>query len=73
MKIVDSHKCLLCTNIPETIEHAFIECQKTHSDAENMLGTLYDNSIIGMVISLTKKKIYKSRQKGKVTNIVQSF
>ena len=34
-----------------------------------MFGTLYDNSIIGTVISLTKKKIYKSRQKGKVTNI----
>ena len=31
MKIVDSPECPLCDNIPETIEHAFLECQKIHS------------------------------------------
>ena len=28
MKIVDSPECPLYNNIPETIEHAFLECQK---------------------------------------------
>ena len=31
MKIVDSPECPLCNNIPQTIEHAFIECQKIHT------------------------------------------
>ena len=31
MKIVDSPECPLCNNIPETIEHAFLECQKIHT------------------------------------------
>ena len=31
MKIVDSPECPLCNNTPETIEHAFIECQKTQT------------------------------------------
>ena len=30
MKIVDSPECPLCNNIPETIEHAFVECHKIH-------------------------------------------
>ena len=29
MKIVDSPECLLCNKTPNTIVHAFIECQKT--------------------------------------------
>ena len=28
MKIVDSPECPLCNNTPETIEHAFVRCQK---------------------------------------------
>ena len=84
MKIVDSPECPLCKNIPETIEHAFLECQKIHilwrqievwlgmvlrdnikiSDSEKIFGTAYKNSIIDSVILLTKKKIYKNRQKG---------
>ena len=31
MKIVDGPECPLCNNIPETIEHAFLECQKIHT------------------------------------------
>ena len=31
MKSVDSAECPLCNNTPETIVHAFIECQKTHT------------------------------------------
>ena len=31
MKIVDSPECPLCNNTPETIEHAFLECQKTYT------------------------------------------
>ena len=31
MKIVDSPECALCNNTPETIEHAFLECQKIHT------------------------------------------
>ena len=31
MKIVDSRECPLCNNTPETIEHAFLECQKIHT------------------------------------------
>ena len=31
MKIVDSPECPLCNYIPDTIEHAFIECQKIHT------------------------------------------
>ena len=31
MKIVDSPECPLCNNTPETIEHAFLECQKIHT------------------------------------------
>ena len=31
MEIVDSPECPLCNNTPETIEHAFIECQETHT------------------------------------------
>ena len=41
------------------------------SDSENIFGTAYKNSIIYMVMLLTKKKIHKNRQKGKVTNIVE--
>ena len=91
MKIVDSPECPLCNNTPETIEHAFIEFQKTHtlrrqvelwlsmvlkykikiSDSEEIFDTVYTNSIIDTVILLTKKKIYKNRQKGKVTNTAE--
>ena len=28
MNIVDSPKCPLCNNTPQTIDHAFLECQK---------------------------------------------
>ena len=31
MNIVDSPECHLCNNTPETIEHAFLECQKIHT------------------------------------------
>ena len=41
------------------------------SDTEKIFGTAYKNSIIDTVISLTKKKIYKNRQKSKVTNIAE--
>ena len=91
MEIVGSPECPLCNNTLETIEHAFIECQKTHtlwrqvelwlsmvlkdkikiSDSEKEFGTACKNSIIDTVILLAKKKIYKNRQKGKVTNIVE--
>ena len=91
MKIVDSPESPLCNNTPETIEHAFIEFQKTHtlrrqvelwlsmvlkykikiSDSEEIFDTVYTNSIIDTVILLTKKKIYKNRQKGKVTNTAE--
>ena len=30
-KSVDSPECPLCNNIPETIEHALLECQKIHT------------------------------------------
>ena len=39
------------------------------SDSEKIFGTASNDSIIYRVILLTKKKIYKNRQKGKVTNI----
>ena len=39
------------------------------SYSEKIFGTAYKNSIIDTMILLTKKKIYKNRQKGKVTNI----
>ena len=91
MKIVDNLECPLCNNTPETIEHAFLECQKIHtlwrqvelslgmvlrdnikiSDSEKIFGTANRNSIIDIVILLTKNKIYKNRQKGKVTNIAE--
>ena len=41
------------------------------SDSEEIFGTAYKNSIIDTVILLTKKKIYKNRQKGKLTNIAE--
>ena len=41
------------------------------SDSEKIIGTAYKNSIIDTVILLTKKKIYKNRQNGKVTNIAE--
>ena len=41
------------------------------SDSEKIFGTAYKNSIIDTVILLTKKKIYKNRQNGKVTNIAE--
>ena len=41
------------------------------SDSEKIFGTAYKNSIIDAVILLTKKKIYKNRQKGKVTNVAE--
>ena len=41
------------------------------SDSERIFGTAYNNSIIDTVMLLTKKKIYKNRQKGKVTNIAE--
>ena len=31
MKIVDRPECPLCNNTPKKIEHAFIWCQKTHT------------------------------------------
>ena len=31
MKTVDSPECSICNNIPEAIEHAFLECQKIHT------------------------------------------
>ena len=81
----------LCNNIPETVEHAFLKCQKIHTlwrqvevwlgmvlrdsikiaDSEKVFGTAYKNSIIDTVILLTKRKIYKNRQNGKVTNIAE--
>ena len=33
--------------------------------------TVYKNAVIDTVILMTKKKIYKNRQKGKVTNITE--
>ena len=36
-----------------------------------MFGTAYNNLIIEIMISLTKKKIYDNRQNGKVTNIAE--
>ena len=41
------------------------------SYSEKIFGTAYKNSIIDTVILFTKKKIYKNRQKGKVTNIAE--
>ena len=41
------------------------------SDSEKIFGTAYKNSIIDSVTLLTKKKIYKDRQKGKVTYIAE--
>ena len=41
------------------------------SYSEKIIGTAYKNSIIDTVILLTKKKIYKKRQKGKVTIITE--
>ena len=42
------------------------------SDSERILGTTYKNPIIYTVILLIiKKKIYKHRQKGKVTNFAE--
>ena len=41
------------------------------SDSEKIFGTAYKSSIVETVILLTKKKIYKNRQNGKVTNIAE--
>ena len=41
------------------------------SDSEKIFGTACRNSIIDTVILLTKKKMYKNRQNGKVTNIAE--
>ena len=41
------------------------------SDSEKIFGSAYKNCMIDTVILLTKKKIYKSGQKGKVTNIAE--
>ena len=86
---MDSPECPLCNNTPETTEHAFIKCQKTHtlwrqvelwssmvlkdniSDFKKICGTAYKNSINDTVILLTKKRIYKHRQKAKVTDIAE--
>ena len=38
---------------------------------KKLFGTVYKNSIIDTVILLTKKKIYKNRQNGKVTYIAE--
>ena len=40
-------------------------------DSEKIFGTAYKNSIIDKVILLTKKKTYKNRPKGKMTNITE--
>ena len=37
MTIVDSPKCPLCNNTPETIEHAFVKCQKTHTRSRQFM------------------------------------
>ena len=88
---MDSPENLICKYIPETIEHAFLECQKINtlwrqvkvwlgavlkdnikiSDSEKIFGTAYKNLITDTVILLTKKRIYKNRQKGKVTNVAE--
>ena len=57
MKIVGSPKCPLCNNTPETIKHAFIECQKIYilwRQVEFMLGTVLKDEI---KISDSLKKI----------------
>ena len=41
------------------------------SDSEKLFDIAYTNSIIGTVILLTKKKLYRNRQKGKVTYIAE--
>ena len=41
------------------------------SHSGKIFGTAYKNSIIDAVILLTKKKIYKNRQKGEVRNIAE--
>ena len=41
------------------------------SCTDKLFGTAYKTSIIDTVILLTQKKIYKKRQKGKVTNITE--
>ena len=41
------------------------------SDSGKIVGTPYKNSFIDTVILLTKKKIYKNRQKSKVTNVAE--
>ena len=38
---------------------------------KKIFGTAYKNSIIYTMILLIEKKIYKNRQKGKVTNIAE--
>ena len=48
MKIVDSPECHLCNNTPETIEHAFLECQKIHTlwrQVEGWLGMVQGDDI----------------------------
>ena len=45
---MDSPKCSLCKNIPETIEHAFLECQKVHTlwrQVEVWLGMVLGDNI----------------------------
>ena len=42
MQIVDSPACPLCNNIPETIEHAITNCQKTHTLADFKYGVTFN-------------------------------
>ena len=45
-----------------------LKCTQNVQIQKKIFGTPYKNSIIDTVILLTKKKIHKNRQKGKVTN-----
>ena len=55
---VDSPEYLICNNIPETIEHAFLECQTIHTlwrQIEVWLGMVLRENI---KISDSEKKLY---------------
>ena len=48
MEIVDSPESPLCNNIPETVKHTILECQKIHTlwrQVEVWLGMVLRNNI----------------------------
>ena len=72
MKIVDSPECPPCNNTPETVEQAFLECQKIHTlwrQVEVCLGMLLRDNIK----ILDSEKIFGTAYKNSIIDTVILF